>query len=268
MNTEYVFDTASDLGHQQVRYLAELYDHATEACLERAGAGRGLRRLEIGAGTGSVAAMLARYGGAGSRVVAAEIEPEQVSDAPGVTVVRHDINDGVPAGGPYELIHGRLVLMHLSRRVEVLAMLVDGLAQDGWLVLGDLGERLPRALAAPSDEDAALFDRIITIGMTVLAPRVGMSVQWGEQLADHLRGAGLLDVEETRVSRTCRGGTPGCLVLRSYILQLAEPLRGVGVGDEEIARFVELMTDPQMCVTFYELVYASGRKASGTGEQR
>ncbi|MDN5851581.1 MAG: class I SAM-dependent methyltransferase [Actinomycetia bacterium] len=263
MTTEYVFDTGSDPGHEQVVQLAALYDDETARQLDRAGDGRGLRCLDIGAGNGSVAAMLAQRAGPDGRVIAADIEPRYVSEAPGVTVVRHDINDGVPAGGPYELIHARLVLMHLLRRDEVLSSLAGALAPGGHLVIGDLGERLPIVTGAPSDDAAELVERVIRIGMTVLAPKVGMSFDWAEGLASHLSDAGLVDVSADRVSRACRGGTPGCLLFRSYALQLEDLLRGVGVTVAEIERFVELMSDPALSMTFYELIYASGRKPAG-----
>lgn len=260
MTTEYIFDTGSDQGHVQVSHLSELYDGVTRARLERAGISTGQRCLEVGAGNGSIARMLAREVGPSGHVVAADIETSGLEPSDGVTIVRHDLNHGVPPGGPFDLIHARLVLMHLSRRVELLGTLVDALEPGGRIVLGDFGEQLPRALDAPSDEDAELVDRIVRMGMQDLAPKVGMSVSWAENLAATLQSAGLKDIDLQRISRTCDGGTSGCLVLRSYLLQLEAPLRKMGVTLDELTRFAALMTDPQMRISFYELIYVSGQK--------
>lgn len=259
-NTEYVFDTGSELGHSQVDQLEALYDDWSVRQLERTGVGPGQRCLEVGAGGGSVARWLAGRVDPGGSVVACDLDTEHLADRPGLRVVRHDINDGVPPGGPFDLIHARLVLMHLSRRREVLDTLARALAPGGWLVLGDLTDRLPRVVAAPSATDAALFDRVIDLGMNVLAPRVGMSAHWAGETADRMRAAGLTDVERQTVRRQADGGTPGCLLFGNYLRQLEPLLLDVGVVPAELHRFVELTVDPRLRVEFYELAYTAGRK--------
>ena len=262
--TEYVFDTGSDNGRIQVTHLSEMYDLATQEVLERTGVSGSRRCLEIGAGNGSVAALLAGQIAPGGSVLATDIETSYIEPSDAVTTVRHDLNEGVPAGGPFDLIHARLVLMHLSRRHELLAMLADALEPGGWLVVGDLGEHLPRTLDAPSVEDAELVDRVIRVGMSELAPQVGMSSSWAEDLGNTMRSVGLSDVDTKRISQSCAGGTSGCFVMRSYVHQLEAPLRSLGVTVDELARFANLMSDPRVRISFFELIYASGRKAEST----
>lgn len=52
---EYLLDTGTDLGREQLECLELLLDGHTTAALTAAGIGRGQRCLEIGAGTGSIA---------------------------------------------------------------------------------------------------------------------------------------------------------------------------------------------------------------------
>lgn len=259
MPTEYVFDSASDLGDEQIRSLSAMYDDVTATVLDGIGVRSGQTCLDIGAGSGSVATMLAERVAPDGSVIATDLESEHLSTGPGVTVLTHDINDGVPPGGPYDLIHARLVLMHLEARERLLPMLAGGLNPGGWLAVGDLGARLPRAIEAPSPADAAIFERVIRIGMTLLAPKVGMSTTWADQLHRSMSDAGLIDVQTRRIARTCGGGSPGCLLFRSYARQHEGLLQEVGVSGDEIGRFVELMSDPRMRVEFFELIYVSGR---------
>ncbi|OLZ65342.1 hypothetical protein AV521_32160 [Streptomyces sp. IMTB 2501] len=52
-----------------------------------------------------------------------------------VRLLRHDIvRDPLP-GRDYDLVHARLVLLHLPERLSVLRRLVSALRPGGWLVL-------------------------------------------------------------------------------------------------------------------------------------
>lgn len=73
----------------------------------------------------------------GGRVLAIGIDPSRLTEGPGLEVRRHDINDGAPAGEAFDLIHARLVLMHLHRREEIVADLVDAPKPGGRLILGE-----------------------------------------------------------------------------------------------------------------------------------
>lgn len=260
METEYVFDTASELGRDQVDHLATLYDDVTVECLEWTGVGVGARCLEVGAGGGSIARWLAARVRPDGSVVAVDLDTDHLAAQPGLRVHRHDINDGVPPGAPFDLIHARLVLMHLVRRREILASLVDALAPGGWLVLGDLTDRLPWVLGAPTPGDADLFDRVLDTGMNVLAPAVNLSVHWASETEDRMRAAGMVGIDRHSVRTSANGGTPGCLLFGNYMRQVEPMLLEAGVSASELQRFHELTFDPRLHVEFYELAYTMGQK--------
>jgi SAM-dependent methyltransferase len=52
-------------------------------------------------------------------------------------VCRDIVADGVP-GGPYDLIHTRMLLMHLPARDKLLKELVSALRPGGWLLAEEL----------------------------------------------------------------------------------------------------------------------------------
>lgn len=259
MGKEYVFDTATDLGRQQVTFLEELLDGPTTTFLDEIGVQPGWRCLDVGAGGGSITRWLADRTGPTGGVVAVDLETDHLPEHPGVEVYRHDINDGLPVDGPFDLIHARLVLMHLSRREVILKTFVDALAPGGWLVLMDGSGRQLRVLSAPSDEDASLFDRVMNIGMHHVVRGAGVSWEWAHDLDGHMSRAGLVDVHSMEYSRTTNGGTTGCLLNRNYILQLESGLRGAGVTEDELARYRSLMRDPRFRAWLFQFVFTRGR---------
>ncbi|WP_020500133.1 class I SAM-dependent methyltransferase [Sciscionella marina] len=260
MGAEYVFDTGSDLGRQQVDCLAEMLDGTTTGVLDGLGVRSGWRCLELGARNGSIAGWLARRTGSAGTVAAVDLDTSHVVADPNVEVHRHDLNDGLPLEGPFDLIHSRLVLMHLSRREEILDSLVDALAPGGWLVLGDLTDRLPLAASARDVADEELFERVIETGMNRVGRPAGMNLEWARDTGRHMARSGLEDIHSVEYRFTAYGGTPGLLYYRSMLAQVGHLLLKAGISEGELRRFDELMTDPRFSAWSYQFVFTWGRR--------
>src|SRR5699024_8719214 len=110
--SEYLFHAASDLGRAQMRHLEKLLDESTTALLSKAGPHPGSRCLEVGAGGGSIARWMAQSAGAEGEVAAVDLDTDHLASTPGVQVHQHDITDGIPVDGEFDLIHARLVMLH------------------------------------------------------------------------------------------------------------------------------------------------------------
>lgn len=255
----YVMDTGTELGHQQVTFLGRLLDATTTGFLDEIGVQPGWRCLDLGAGGGSVTRWLAERTGPGGTVVAVDLNTDHLEAGPGVEVHRHDINDGLPVAGGFQLIHARLVFMHLPRRLEVLRTLVDALAPGGWLVIGDFSDRPRRVLAAPSDADARLFDRVQGYAHDVVMRYAGSSLAWAHEIDGHLAGAGLTDLDSLAYSVATAGGGIGCLLHDNYARQVEHVLLDAGFTAEELDRYHALMRDPRFRAWFYEFVCTRGR---------
>lgn len=260
MATEYVFKTASDAGQMQVDCLTEMLDETTTEMLTNIGVQSGWRCLELGAGNGSIARWLAQQVAPTGSVAAVDLDTTHLDLGKDVTVHRQDINDGLPPGGPFDLIHARLLLMHLSRRQEILTALVDALAPGGWLVIGDLSDRMPRAASSPDSADGELFERVIDIGMNRVARPAGMNTEWAPSVGWHMNQAGLDEIQGQEHASIAAGGTPGLLYYDSLIAQVEQPLLGVGLTEHELRRFHELMIDPQFSAWSYQFVFTWGRR--------
>lgn len=260
--SEYALDSASDLGREQLGYLEQLLDRQTTGVLAATGVGPGWRCLELGAGSGSIARWLATRTGSSGQVLAVDIDTANLTVPPEVQVIRHNINNGVPPGGPFDLIHARLLLMHLHGREQILRRLVDVLAPGGWLVIGEYVGPQDRLLSAPDQATATIFHRVQHIAHNVVARAAGVSYEWPRQVAGHMAGAGLANVETVEYTHTTTGGGTAALLSSNYVRQLEEPLLEASLSVAEIRGYHALMRDPHFRAWFYPYVCTTGQKVA------
>lgn len=258
--TEYVFDSSTDLGGQQLGYLEELLDEPTKQFIAAVSARTGQRCLDIGAGSGSITRWLADRTAPGGRVVAVDLDDTHLAVPPDVQVYRHDVNDGLPTAGPFDVIHTRLLLMHLERRREILAELVDALAPGGWLFVGEFTFPRTDVITAPSAADAQLFRRVVETSLNQIGRPAGISYEWGYEVDGEMTAAGLSNVDTVDLNRNTYGGATECLLYSNYVRQVDTPLRATGITADELGRFHELMRDPRQRVWSLPFVRTRGQK--------
>ena len=137
----YPLDNAHGKADTRMDLLARLFDAPTQRALERVGVAPGWQCLEVGGGGGSVARWLAARVGASGRVLCTDINTRIIEShrggPPNLEVRVHDIaNDPLPAAS-FDLVHARLVLIHVIERERVLERMVAALKPGGWLVIED-----------------------------------------------------------------------------------------------------------------------------------
>lgn len=258
--SEHLFHTASDLGRAQMRHLEDLLDESTTALLSATDPQPGSRCLEVGAGGGSIARWMAERAGPAGEVVAVDLDTDHLVIAPGVQIHQHDITEGPPVEGEFDLIHARLVMLHLPQRLEVLSTLVDALAPGGWLVIEDFGMPLPRMIPTQEADEFAIFDRLIEVGHGVVGPAAGQSLRWAHEVADHMDTHGLVDVHQRQRSQVVRGSDTAARYLHNLMTQIAPHLAAGGMSQDELRRCGEVLMDPRFRAWFYLLVGTRGRK--------
>jgi SAM-dependent methyltransferase len=255
----YVHD--NDLPHsaEQHRWLAAAYDPATTAHLTRSGVTAGWQCLEVGAGAGSVAAWLAGRVGASGHVLATDIKPHHVPPAPGLTVLRHDVvRDPLPENA-FDLVHARLVLLHLPARLDVLASLVRSLRPGGWLQLDEFDLRYGPGLLSRDARSAALYERFLDVKIAALES-AGADPDWGRRVPAAMRAAGLTDIDVRPHLCTWRAGSPGQHLMTHHSRHLRDRFVAEGMTDEELADVRQLLADPAFLATSSVFYTVQGRR--------
>jgi SAM-dependent methyltransferase len=177
--------------------MAELFDPVTMRHVEALGIGRGARIWEVGAGGAALPAALARVAGPDGRVLATDIDTTWLDDTAAggaFEVRRHDVGTEPPPDPPFDLVHARLVLVHLPDRAAALTAMVSALAPGGVLLVEDADPAL-QPLACPDETGPAeaLANRIRHAFRGLLADR-GADLSFGRSLPRLLREAGLADI--------------------------------------------------------------------------
>ncbi|MGW0710944.1 class I SAM-dependent methyltransferase [Streptomyces sp. NPDC002643] len=277
--TRYLFDNADDQAKERFSVLESRYDPWSRRTLGLTGVGAGWRCLEVGGGAGSVGAWLGERVGADGEVIVTDLDPRwavQRQLPANVRLLAHDITrDPMPDDG-FDLVHARLVLVHLPERLRVLERLVSALRPGGWLVLEEFDCGWTPVLAAPDDEAGVLFERVHAALLQALES-VGAEPLWGRSVVGEMIRAGLEGVTATTYAETWAGGGEGIRLHRANIEQTARRtgeaevrigatrIGDTWLGDGELRRFMELLDDPGFVVTSYPLVSARGRRGGGPG---
>jgi SAM-dependent methyltransferase len=197
--TSYV-DTDSSVEHDRLVLLQELFDSDSEQLLDRAGIQPGWECLEVGAGAGSVARILADRAGA-ANVVATDMSTALLAPLAesGVRVLRHDVTTD-EAPGEFDLIHTRFVLEHVTERDLALRRMASWLKPGGVLVV-ESATPMPELSSDPT------VGKALAAMAEQLSRSVGTNPTWSRALPLPLELAGLVDCTAEGRVIPARGGS-------------------------------------------------------------
>jgi SAM-dependent methyltransferase len=256
----YVFDNAAPETATRFAGLERALDPLTTRILAALPVGTGAQCLEIGAGGGSVARWLSQRVGASGSVLATDINLDWFDGAgPNVEAKVHDIvSEPLPAGA-FDLVHARLVLVHLRERAAILDRIVGSLRPGGWVVLEEFDRALPTCAHAPSEREE-LVNRVGDAVLDFLAVH-GADTTYPRQLPWRLRAAGLTEVGAAGHVDYATGGSAAAQVLRANIDQVGDAMATAGlVTREDIAAYRDTVDDPELILNLPLFVSAWGRR--------
>ncbi|HEV2580213.1 MAG TPA: methyltransferase domain-containing protein [Ktedonobacteraceae bacterium] len=267
--SNYIFDNAGQQVSQRFTSLETLYDPWTIRHLEATGIGTGWQCWEVGGGGGSIATWLGERCGPTGYALVTDIDPRYLVeiaslDHAHIDIQRHDIGtDSLPAR-TFDLIHARLVLIHVPAREAALQRLVMALKPGGWLVVEDFDSTLINSGFPTADAaDTVLFQRVAAAQNRLMAARSGeLALAWGRSLYRRLRAHGLVDVDMEGYLTVRKGGSPGARLHRANFEQIREEVVNAGfITDEEIAQALTLLDDPDFAIGAPIMFTAWGRRA-------
>ena len=246
--TSYIFDnTAEREAAQRFSSLESLHDSHTTRHLLATGVGRGWRCLEIGGGSGSIGQWLADRVGAEGHVLMTDIDPRFLANSgrTNLEVRCHDVGTDPLPETAFDLIHTRLVLIHVPQRDATLARLVSALKPGGWLVVEDYDPVIvDRAFPIVNGEDAATVRKCLLALRSRMESR-GMDMTWGSSLYRRFVAAGLVSVGMEGHIDLRPGGSSGARLDHANLSQVRDEILREGlVTSEEMDQALSLLEDP------------------------
>ncbi len=256
----YLLDNARVEAGERFTWLAELFDGVTRGHVDRLGVRAGWRCWEVGAGGPSIPEALAAAVGPTGHVLATDINPAWLDPHGRYEVRRHDVvADPPPQPGTFDLVHARLVLVHLPDRARALATMVAALRPGGWLLVEDADTELQPLVCLDEVGPAQQRANRLRRAVRELLTRRGADLRYGRTLPRALRAAGLADV--TAAGFFPVGGV-ACDRLEAATMRMVRAdLLAAGLADDtEIDAHLAAVDAGELDLTLAPLISAWGRR--------
>jgi len=189
---DYLLDNRQGQAGQRFDALDALFNPSTFRHFEALGVGEGWRVWEVGAGGPRVARWLGQR--TGERVLASDIDTTWLKEDDSFEALEHDVGVDPAPEGAFDLVHARLVLVHVPQREAALRSMVGALRPGGWILLEEADPGLqPRACLSEDSEEERLANELKRGFRSLMAER-GVDLAFGRTLPRRLRDAGLVEV--------------------------------------------------------------------------
>jgi len=260
----YLLQNRQSGAQRRLAALSALFDESTFRHLHDAGLKRGWRVWEVGAGGPEVPHRLADEVGPEGAVLATDLDPVWTTASPpraNLHVRQHDVGLDPPPDGPFDLVHARLVLVHVPQRDRALATMVAALRPGGRLVVEEADPSLQPLTCLEDATSAEQLANRLKDGFRDLMAARGVDLAYGRTLPRRLRAAGLADVGADAYFPLAG---PACRELEeATVAQIREPLLAAGLAtadeiDRHLAHLAAGLIDPATS----PMVTAWGRRPS------
>jgi ubiquinone/menaquinone biosynthesis C-methylase UbiE len=151
----YALSSSSEDEHERLSRQADWYEPFTRRLLERAGVGSGMRVLDVGCGPGDVSFLCSELVGGSGSVVGVERDEQAFtrarqraveSEHDNVEFVLGDFREVELAGGPFDALVGRLVLMYQGDPVAAVASVTRHVRPGGVVVFAEMSVHMDSVL--------------------------------------------------------------------------------------------------------------------------
>lgn len=255
---EYLLDNRAAEAGSRFDSLAALFDPVTFRHLDALGVGPGWRCWEVGAGGPSVPSWLAGRVGTTGRVLATDIDVAWLAADHGYEVRSHDVAADEPPAEWFDLVHARLVLVHVPDRVEALRRMVRAVRPGGWVVIEDFDVDFQACSMPDASCDQHYLSNRLRAGFLTLLGQRGVDFEFGRKLPRLLRNAGLVDIGADGYFPLALPAT-GQLEAAN-IEQVRAGLSGMNLAtDDELDAYLDALRQGTLDVATPPLISAWGR---------
>jgi SAM-dependent methyltransferase len=254
----YLLDNQQAEAGERFDALAELFNPSTFRRMNALGLSPGWRVWEVGAGGASVPSWIAAQ--TNGFVLATDVDSSWLdAEKTAFEVRQHDIGTDPAPEHLFDLVHARLVLVHVAERGNALSTMIGALRPGGWLFLEEADPGL-QPLVCPDDfgPEQHLANKLKLAFRSLMAER-GVHLSFGRTLPGLLRSAGLVDVQSEGYFPM---GGPACNELeRATVQQIRERLISGGLAtSEEIEEHLVNVASGRLDLATSPMVSAWARK--------
>lgn len=259
----YLLANQQDQAGRRFDAMSELFDPVTLRHINGLGVAVGWHCWEVGAGGPSIPRALAARVGPTGRVLATDLDVSLLADRvgdPEFEIRQHDVTTD-PPDGPFDLVHARLVLVHVPNRVAALAAMIRSVRPGGWVLIEDADPALqPLSCLDEFGPEQELANRLRRGFRTLMAAR-GADLAFGRTVPRLLRDAGLVDVCADAYFPV---GSPVCTALElATVGQIRTRLVAAGLAtDEDIEQHLTNVSAGRLDLATAPLISAWGRVPS------
>jgi SAM-dependent methyltransferase len=177
---------------------------------------------------------------------------------PNMEVLHHNIaTDPLPVEA-FDLVHTRLVLLHVPQREQALERMIAALKPGGWLVVEEYDSASMPPDPAASPGEVLLRTHLAMMG---LFEDAGVDRRYGRLLFARLRAHGLTNVAAEARVFMFECGSPGLSMLRANYDQLrAAMIDGHYITPSQFDEDLALLDDPDFIMPSGILWSAWGRR--------
>jgi SAM-dependent methyltransferase len=241
---------------QRLKLMSALLDPLERAHIERLGVKSGWRCLELGAGNGSIARILAELVAPSGCVVASDIDVRYMADL-GVAcleVRRLDVMADAIEDRAYDLVVARALLHHLPGRKTALERMI-GAVKPGGAFLSIEPDMLPCTVAEPESM------RAFWQAWLKWSERSGIDYYVGRKISAWLDSLGMEAVAGEGDTILFNGGSEWAQYWTSTVRELAPSLLDSGdMTQKMLEDFYSLYEDPHYWTSVITFTASSGRK--------
>lgn len=247
---------------ERLQLLESIGDPRTIRTFDTIGVGTGWRCLEVGAGEGSIARWLGSRVGPAGHVVAADLDPRFLGDLPalGIEVRRCDITCDEIESDTCDLVHCRVLMVHMTDPLAVLRRMTAALRPGGWLVVEEPDYGTARSLT-PDHPATPGFHAYLRARHDFLVDAKVMDLHYGARLPSDIDQLGLEAIGSDVGSTVEHGGSVKSGFLVQSFAQLDDVMIAAGtVSEKQLADARRAMKDPAFAYQAPTMYSVWGRK--------
>jgi SAM-dependent methyltransferase len=265
----YLLENRKNEAAQRLALLSALFDPASLRQFDACGMAAGWRCWEVGAGGPTLVRKIAERVGDTGRVLATDIDASWAKEATSrnIEVRTHDVAQDLPPHELFDLVHARLVLVHLPERERAFENMMSALKPGGWLVLEDADPALqPLSCIDAYGPEQELANRIRQ-GFRALLSSRGADISFGRRLPRMFRNAGMADFSAEAYFPVAM---PECIPLEiATIRMIRNDLLSTGIATEhEIAQHLENVQAGLLDLSQPPMISVRGRKPVSSSSGR